>query len=293
MVDSDNYSRKPLITYDLGPIDERDATTDGVPTRLTSDWLCPDVLEKLTSSIKDAYENEIGGLSKTTVQLLNIPSARELSVGARRALLSKYAVLSSCEDDANTINETWNTIASDAIHHVNTTKEREELMELLQTAKSNGRTLKWTLMDILPGSKFKLHAHANIELVYCLAGALHEIRMNGEPITKTFPLGDTGETLKGPNLQDCTRPWYFGTLAEGSWLVNEVGSIHKSFVDCKKRCVLLALWSEHANIASDGEPRAFNVDAVIDKCCADDNAVFVGEIFLPESERIASCSGKV
>ena len=42
-------------------------------------------------------------------------------------------------------------------------------------------------MDCVSGCQFRLHAHPNIELVYCLRGELHEIRMEGPPITKSFP----------------------------------------------------------------------------------------------------------
>ena len=52
--------------------------------------------------------------------------------------------------------------------------------------QSNERILEWSLMDIVPGCQFNLHAHPNIELVYWLYGELHEVRMDGKPITKTF-----------------------------------------------------------------------------------------------------------
>ena len=68
--------------------------------------------------------------------------------------------------------------------------ENNDLIEFLMTMQSNERILEWSVMGIDSGCQFKLHAHPNIELVYCLHGELHEVRMDGKPITKTFhPIG--------------------------------------------------------------------------------------------------------
>ena len=66
-------------------------------------------------------------------------------------------------------------------------------------------------MDCPPATEFKLHAHPNVELVYCARGALYEVRMSGPPLTKNFGTGE------GPDLTTLDRSWYFDMLSQGEW----------------------------------------------------------------------------
>jgi hypothetical protein len=165
-----------------------------------------------------------------------------------------------------------------------------ELSDLFQTSFSNKRPLQWAFMDCGPACQFHLHAHPNMELVYCVRGDLHEIRMDGDPI-------EVSSDGKGPSLIDSKRSWSFGTLRQGCWLVNEVGSIHKSFTATSSEgCVLLVLWGgSHADIAEGEEPVAVDVhgavnqmDSKLTACDCGKDATEIQETFLPESEKSKS-----
>ncbi|GAX26775.1 hypothetical protein FisN_9Lh042 [Fistulifera solaris] len=200
-------------------------------------------------------------------------STGHLQQGARNALLQKYGYKS------------WESLISRAFD-----KQKEvpdELIELLTTGKSNQRPLQWALMDCMPGCQFRLHAHPNIELVYCMEGALHEIRMDGLPFTKSFDSDGAGEgILIGPSVTQLQRPWKFGTLQKGTWLVNEVGSIHKSFTASNCGCKLLVLWGgSHANIPEEPSMISEAVRSMDEKVCACHAGEMISETFLPNSER--------
>jgi hypothetical protein len=208
---------------------------------------------------------------------------------AQRALLQAYGFLpEKAGDDDAVVVEKWKKLATEGPDH--------ELVEFLSTATSNGRRLKWDVMHCPSGTQFRLHAHPNLELIACCRGNLHEIRMTGEPITKTFETEqkDDETTTKGPSLSGLSRPWTFGTLSEGQWLVNPVGSIHKSFTATSgDGCVLLTLWSGcHANI-DDGPvtPDVGEIVKTMDQrlescgCSSGKQWESIAETFLPESEK--------
>ena len=52
----------------------------------------------------------------------------------------------------------------------------EEYIEFQSSGKSNGRQMKWDIMNIQPNTSFRLHAHPNIEIIYVIQGAIHEYR---------------------------------------------------------------------------------------------------------------------
>jgi hypothetical protein len=143
--------------------------------------------------------------------------------------------------------------------------------------------------------QFNLHAHPNLELVFCLQGELHEVRMEGPPLPNTYdPHPTMADRVKGPNLSSLRRPWRFATLREGTWLVNEAGSIHKSFTATSgSGCRLLTLWSgSHANILEGEEPADPNVgdtvnrmDQEIARCQCSSDWRRLEQTFLPASER--------
>ena len=215
----------------------------------------------------------------------------------------------SSQEIIDKIQSRWNELVVEAVQAFNTTtatatstisssfssKARPhhyDLLELLSEGKSNGRNLRWALMKCPPGCQFRLHAHPNIELVYCLQGELHEVRMEGPPVERSSMMlveskqerQEEGQpssssssttsssskttntnrnlTILGPNITDLKRPWHFHTLHAGQWLVNECGSIHKSFTStCGIGCTLLVMWGgSHANIPNDRAPQSPSIE---------------------------------
>ena len=212
---------------------------------------------------------------------------------ARWALLSKYNIASSIDPYQKQDDGTYKLVLNDdQIREISSLWEScidrdgdSDLSEFLKTANSNARPLQWSLMSCGPGCQFKLHAHPNIELVYCVEGQLHEVRMDGDPL----PVESSGV---GPSVTSLHRSWSFATLQTGQWLVNEVGSIHKSFTSTSgDGCVLLVLWGGgHADIAE--EPSGFEVGKAVDqmdaKLCQCNEGEILQETFLPNSERSRS-----
>lgn len=272
----------------------------GVP--LPSDWPSGDLLLKMINqSTADSTANTTN----------NNPKYWQTS--ARWAFLKKYNYLpenlqdpyvQSDEDgsrrlafsdsDEQTIGEIWNRIQRESLSSSNDggSSNTNDLQEFMATSKSCGRQLQWTVMEIPPALQFKLHAHPNLELVYCAKGALHEIRMSGEPFPRDEYKDKEGR-LDGPDLTRLKRSWFFDTLVKGEWLVNEVGSIHKSFTSTNGNgCTLIVLWGgSHADVAPNHAPTLVNVQQAVDSmdskltcdCRADGGAI--SETFLPESER--------
>ena len=52
----------------------------------------------------------------------------------------------------------------------------DEFDEFCKTGRSNDRQMKWDIMTISANTSFKLHAHPNIEIIYVMQGAIHELR---------------------------------------------------------------------------------------------------------------------
>jgi hypothetical protein len=210
-------------------------------------------------------------------------------------------VITEQDDDDNRsseCHETASSIKSDFIDFI-----------MNQCCISNNRQMEWSVMSCPPGVQFQLHAHPNIELIYCIRGTLYEIRMNGPPITRRFEkcrLENECETMTkcvGPELTYIQRSWSFGTLKASQWLVNEVGSIHKSFTSSRSDggCDLLVLWGgSHVNILD--PPITPNIQKAVDlmderlkeECgtqinnelsCCETNGSTISATFLPESEK--------
>ena len=99
--------------------------------------------------------------------------------------------------------------------------------------------------------------------------------------------------MPGPDLSRLERSWTFGTLCEGEWLVNEPGSIHRSFTATNSEgCLLLTLWGgSHADIPSGQEPTSVNVNKAVNDMdeklseCGCTRWDTISETFLPASER--------
>jgi hypothetical protein len=229
----------------------------------------------------------------------------------RWALLQKFGSTSMADrmigkappdftlDDRATMQTFWDQLVhmqdDSAVAH-----GTSDLFDFIKHGTSNNRQLQWSVMKCEPACQFNLHAHPNIEIIYCISGALHEIRMQGAPIARDFESAssdkDNSNKLKGPSLTTCDRPWFFATVNEGEWLVNEVGSIHKSFTATSGTgCTLLVLWGgSHADIDEGDQPRALSIDGAVDdmdsqlgRCnCRDWNTI--SQTFLPDSEKMAA-----
>jgi hypothetical protein len=245
-----------------------------------------------------------------------------------------YVTLMELSDqDIQTIHDLWRIQCDMAAADANGTEDdhddEDDLRQFLTTGMSNGRPLQWSMIDCGPACQFQLHAHPNIEVIYAVQGALHEIRMEGPPVTKTFVTppkksdsysysnnihnnnihtnnnksNDKNNkekdviVLQGPDLSYLKRPWKFSTLLQGEFLVNEVGSIHKSFTATNdgNGVKLLTLWGgSHADVAHHQMPTTVNVQRALEsmderlQSCNNCRSTWqrLQETFLPiESER--------
>ncbi|GFH43880.1 hypothetical protein CTEN210_00353 [Chaetoceros tenuissimus] len=126
------------------------------------------------------------------------------------------------------------------------TRTKEELQEFLETNESNGRPLFMQMMMLKPSQWFRIHAHPTIEFVYCLHGSLHEYRMTSpDPFVNRNDL--KGDEPQGPLICQETKFEKF-SLNQGETLVNEIGSVHQSFIGDEEAAVLLVIWGGcHAN----------------------------------------------
>ncbi len=100
-------------------------------------------------------------------------------------------------------------------------------------------------MAIKPNAWFRVHAHPNIEFEQTLVGALHEIRLLGDP--PTLPDGDEGPDLAALSARR-SLAWESGEVPAGEFVVNAVGSVHQSFTE-GDGALIVVLWSGcHANV---------------------------------------------
>ncbi len=131
-----------------------------------------------------------------------------------------------------------------------------ELASLYSTGTSNGKKLKVCMMRIAPNTAFKLHAHPNIEVIYCLKGCIREYRLVGSPlnITEDRQVLDSNDlfTLKNGRCFEyracCSSSCILKSEDKGNkcqimgpFLFNETGSMHLSFTG-DEGCLLLVIW---------------------------------------------------
>jgi len=127
----------------------------------------------------------------------------------------------------------------------------EEYKEWLDSGLSNRRSLSLSLMLIPKNLLFKLHAHPNIECIFVLKGSIHELRLKSDYIVKRdFDINDN----EGPDITNycglCNESFEYRCTNEGSYIINEKGSIHKSFTK-ESDTILLVIWSGvHNNITN-------------------------------------------
>lgn len=238
------------------------------------------------------------------LELFNNNNLKDPFVVAPKNHPTKVRSLHFSNDDLATITKLWN----EQCHLASTNSDNDDdLHQFLRTGGlSNHRRMKWSFLDCGPACQFQLHAHPNVEVIYCVTGELHEIRLEGPPPTRTFSKvvtdnntnnnnNDDNAKLKGPDLSQLSRPWKFYTLQQGDFLVNEVGSIHKSFSATNGNgCQLLVCWGgSHADVTKDMEQNSVSVQGAVDvmdarlaSCgCGSEGAALLSETFLPDSER--------
>jgi hypothetical protein len=85
-------------------------------------------------------------------------------------LINSYIVTETVDKDifASKIKNALNLFFSN--------RSEDEFHEFELNSTSNSRNLQWNIMHIPPNSSFKLHAHPNFELIYCIQGSIHEMR---------------------------------------------------------------------------------------------------------------------
>ena len=252
----ESKNRERLILTPLGVLSvvEQSSSSSG---EIQASWWREWPSNEFFTTVLKPYEHIIPDLD----------SQDDWQVQARRALLQECGFLdrgsAATDTDETAVESAWERAVNRAVMNSNNDDDTNvgvnDLIEFFRDGgKSNHRQLEWALMDCAPGCQFQLHAHPNLELVYCLRGELHEVRLveeEGVDLSRDFKM--TEEETKnqnpqviGPSLLGCSRPWRFGTLSQGQWLVNRVGTIHKSFTATNgDGCILLALWGgAHANI---------------------------------------------
>jgi len=136
-----------------------------------------------------------------------------------------------------------------------TPNELMNLMSLHSTGTSNGKKLKVCMMRISPNTAFKLHAHPNIEVIYCLKGCIREYRLVGTPLS----IAEDRQALDSSDIITLNNGRSFEYRAccsnscvlnedksdkcqiMGPFLFNETGSMHLSFTT-DEGCLLLVIW---------------------------------------------------
>jgi hypothetical protein len=74
-------------------------------------------------------------------------------------------------------NATFNSTVSQVLSsYLSSINKIDEYSEFCSTGRSNDRQMKWDIMTISANTSFKLHAHPNIEIIYVMHGAIHELR---------------------------------------------------------------------------------------------------------------------
>jgi hypothetical protein len=146
------------------------------------------------------------------------------------------------------------------------------IKEIIESGgRSNNRQLTWNIMLIPKHKRFHLHAHPNVELIYCVKGTLYEHRLlnNGtEGVESSLQVDPVDPTI-GPDLAQYTKcsglknssgcdtstlRFSKRSLQTGTFLVNPTHSIHLSYSN-REGAALLVLWGGgHANIVGDRIP---------------------------------------
>lgn len=159
--------------------------------------------------------------------------------------------------DTQLINQIWQGIVNSVVKSSDDTTDAagnklDDLSDFLKNGgSSNGFPLQWSFRLCGPNARLKLHAHKGLELVYCLRGALHEVRLQGEPVASEQDFIDT------VSMSFANRKWKFQTLQQGQWMINEIGSVHQSFTASSGTgcCLLVLSAGSHWNVPESDDGR--------------------------------------
>mmetsp|Transcript_59711 Transcript_59711/g.134602 ORF Transcript_59711/g.134602 Transcript_59711/m.134602 type:complete len:338 (+) Transcript_59711:102-1115(+) len=181
------------------------------------------------------------------VDLEEFEPAKYINKWSRKSGVSMEA------DEAEVFNTTWRRMlvtSFEAMDH-----GMEELNEWMATGRTNGFCLRYQLMCLPPNTWFRVHAHPSLELITCMAGALHEVRLMNFVLPSAFLLDNEGEAVC-PNLSKLSKTqkktglpfvWSRGTLGRGHFLANRIGSIHQSYTGPEGACLFLLWCGSHSN----------------------------------------------
>jgi len=150
------------------------------------------------------------------------------------------------DPSSNALDNEWRRAIKEAfLEHPNQPTVEHQLVHYFKTSHSQGRKLKLQILRLPPGKYLKLHAHPNLEFEVTLAGNLQEFRF----LFTVPPEELHGQDPVGPIIAS-NHMFTHVEVPAGHCLVNEVGSVHQSFVKShdKQPCTMLVLWSGcHAN----------------------------------------------
>jgi hypothetical protein len=112
--------------------------------------------------------------------------------------------------------------------------------EFKKTNKSNNRLMYYDIITAKKNTSFNLHMHLTIELIYVLKGKLYEDRFNKIiPRNKIIPINKIKDLPKGKFIKKINK--------KGTFLVNDIGSIHNAYTK-KEKTILLVLWGRKHQI---------------------------------------------
>jgi acetolactate synthase-1/2/3 large subunit len=144
---------------------------------------------------------------------------------------------------------------------------KAELDDFVHSGRSNGRSMCYGSFRIGPNLTFPLHAHPNIECIYVVSGTIHERRLKGEP-----PLRGPFQSEYSLDLSDLNAENFVTrSFKQGEFLVNEIGSVHRSFT-LEDGAELFCLWGgSHCDVPVRYTPEAEQTQeqkAKKDKSCS-------------------------
>lgn len=108
--------------------------------------------------------------------------------------------------------------------------------EFKRTNKSNSKSMYYDIITANKNTSFNLHMHPTIELIYVLKGKLYEDRFNKIISQNKIKIKDL---TKGKFIKKVNK--------KGTFLVNDIGSVHNAYTKNKKT-ILLVLWGRKHKI---------------------------------------------
>ena len=146
----------------------------------------------------------------------------------------------STKENLPDLTEWWTTVQNTMKDPQRTAPHfQKELNEFIETGRSNGRPMQYARMRIDAGKSFTLHAHPNMEIDFVMEGTMYERRLKAEYWNETKNFGQEYST----DLSSLP-PEAFETrkFTKGQVLLNETGSIHRSYTVAEEGVDLFVLW---------------------------------------------------